>query len=119
MKTIIDNFEKRIALAEDRARKNFDFLKKTLQKYELKFSLYEDTNIILADGTTHRITSIEYESERNLFVMAYEGGEVLIDNSVKYADMVLQLMRWVVSGLNLAESIVLKVTEKKKYDKQS
>lgn len=102
MKTIISKLAKRIATGENRAKKNFEFFRDLVLKYDIKFNVGKNSTYT-NDGKTEPITAIEYDKERNVFVMRLEHRDLIISDSICDFNMVIQLMKFTIEGAKRLE----------------
>lgn len=102
METIISKLAKRIATGEHRAKKNFEFFRDLVLKYDFKFNVSKNATYT-NDGKTEPITAIEYDKERNVFVMKLEHRELLIGDSICDFNMVIQLMKFTIESIKHLE----------------
>lgn len=102
MKTIISELSKRIATGEFRAKKDFEFFRDLVLKHDIKFNVGENS-MYINDGKTERITAIEYDKERDIFVMKLEHRELHVGKSICDFNMVVQLMKFTIEGLKHLE----------------
>jgi hypothetical protein len=102
MNTIISKLSKRIAMGEFRAKKNFELLRDLVIENDIKFKIGKNSTYT-NDGKTEPITAIEYDKERDIFVMKLEHRELHIGKSICDFNMVLQLMKFIIEGAKLLE----------------